>query len=441
MKLTELLLQIDDAHLERLAGEHIKGPQRPPRHTLYGLLEGIIRNYKFVNDVVFNRQPPTLSILTALLEAPGFVVRTDVLREVAVRETARLCALLDSGEVLERGDQLRVYRRVLREARRTDIEMNASEVAVLGVLREELGVSHAEHYLLEHHAELRGYWQRDDAVLHELRALSAMGLVFERDGATALPQDLAPFVRRSLGLEMSADAARRLFALVTNADLGAALEAAGAKTSGSKEERIRRLVDNAVQPSVVLRRVALQDLKDICRETGANVSGSKEDLVERMVEHFAAGLDRVAPPEDTPPVIVPEPRVLDERRFRALFTSLRGQDLGHILEAYPDLRQSGSKETRTATLHAFPMSEATLLSNLTKLALEEILWSLDLRLAGSKSERIDRLVAHFRNLSAEQLAALEGRAAVAGEELRLVHAGSTPVLQKEGAAGGGTVSE
>jgi hypothetical protein len=437
VKLTELLLHIDDAHLDRLAAEHVKGPQRPVRHALYGLLEGIIRNYKFVNDVLFNRQPPTLSILRTLLDAPGLLVRTDVLREVADRETAKLCALWDAGEVLVRDDQLRLYRRVLRTARQNDLEMNASEVAVLAVLREELNITHAEHYLLEHHAELRGFWQRDEAVLHELRALSAVGIVFERDGATVLPQDLAPFVRRSLGLEMSVEAARRLFGLVTNADLGAALEATGAKTTGSKEERVGRLIDNVVQPSVVLRRVPLQELKDICRDTGANVSGSKEELIGRIVEHFAAGLDRVMPQEEGPLVVVPEPRVLDERRFRALFTSLRGQDLGHILEAYPELRQSGTKEARAATLHAFPKSEVTLLSNLTKLALEEVLWSLDLRLAGSKGERIDRLVVHFRDLPEEQLAAQEGRAAAAGEELPRANA-AAPRLPNDDVAGGGT---
>jgi hypothetical protein len=140
----------------------------------------------------------------------------------------------------------------------------------------------------------------------------------------------------------------------------------------------------------------LQTLREVCRDANASVSGSKEDLVDRLVEHFLHSLDirpsSEAPPPAAPP---PEPRTLDELRFRAMFSALRGDDLSDILAGIDSTRITGAKDTKVGLLVDSPFSETTLLEKLTNRALEETLARVRLRTAGSKHERVERLVDYF----------------------------------------------
>jgi hypothetical protein len=192
---------------------------------------------------------------------------------------------------------------------------------------------------------------------------------------------------------MPTDSARRLFGFLSNAELAGALEAAGARTSGTKEVRLERLLLERIQPRAVLRSVALSTLKDICRATDASVSGNKEELIERVIAHFAQGKDQ----REEEPIEPPrrEPRRLDQAHFETLFSALLHQELSDILRRLPDLRQTGTKETRIRTLWDAHLSEATLLSELMNRQLEDVLHRLGVRLGGAKNARIDRIINHF----------------------------------------------
>jgi hypothetical protein len=186
---------------------------------LLGTMEGVLRSHRFLQEFLVNRQPPTFAIVTLLLDAPEYSLPTTGFRDLVLRETARLCDAIDSREILARDDQLRVYRRTLYQARGNDLLIDSSEAALLGVLRQELDVSQAEHFLLEHHRDLREFWRQDEAFMRELNALRSAGIVYVRDGKTLLPDDLAPVIRNVLGLDMASAAARRLYGHLSNQDL------------------------------------------------------------------------------------------------------------------------------------------------------------------------------------------------------------------------------
>jgi hypothetical protein len=203
---------------------------------------------------------------------------------------------------------------------------------------------------------------------------------------------------------MPTPSARRLLQVLSSTGLRDGLASIGERTSGGKEELIGRLIDNGVSVARVLRSLSLGELRDICRSAGAARSGSKDDLVERIIGHFAAGLDQAVPVTDPEPEEVDEPRALDEQRFSALFMSLKGHDLGDILEAFPNLRQSGSKRTRVEVLWTSHRSELTLLERLMNRDIEAALIRHELKVSGSKQERAARLVEHFRSLPEVALA-------------------------------------
>ena len=328
-----------------------------------------------------------------LLDAPGYELPVDGFRDRVMTETRRLADLIESGDLLARDDQLRLYRRALYEARRNDLDLNSSETALLALLRRESGVAQVEHFLIEHHLDLREFWDKDDSFAHEKKALRSAGLLFVLDERIVIPEEIAPAIWQTLGIDMPTDSARRLFAYLSNSELASALEGARSRTSGSKETRLERMLLERIQPRVVLRSVGLSTLKDICRETDTSVSGNKDDLIERIVAHFAQRKDQ----QEEAPVELPrrEPRRLDEGHFETLFSVLHHQELADILRRFPDLRQTGTKEIRIRTLWEAHLSETTLLAELMNRQLEDVLHRLGLRLGGSKNARIERIIDHF----------------------------------------------
>ena len=396
MRLAALLAELPVDELERLAAEHLGPDENVSRHALCATLEGVLRSYSFVRKFVADRFPPTFAILETLLDAEGYSVAAASFREVVTEKTLAISERVKNLELIGRDDSLRLYRRVLVEARRNDLVLDASETAILGVLRRELEIRTVEHYLVEHHPDFHEFWAREDAFLDEMHVLRSSGVVFGHQGNVLLAEEVVPLVRQALGLEMPTANRRRLYGHLSSGDLGDALARAHAKTSGTREDRLERLVTSYVQPTEVLRGLSLQTLRDLCRDMNASVSGSKEDLVERLAEHVLHDLDVRPPsalPEAAPPA--PEPRVLDETRFRALFGAMKGDDLSDILAGIDSTRITGAKETKVSLLTQSPFCEVTLLEKLTNRSLEDALARHHLRTGGSKRERVSRLVDYF----------------------------------------------
>jgi hypothetical protein len=393
MKLAPLLAAQTEEDLERLALEHVRTDKKLARPQLCNFLEGALRSYRFVNDFITNRQPPTFAILSLLLDAPGYELPRDGFRDRVMTETRRIADLIDTGDLVARDDQLRLYRRALYEARRNDLDLNSSEAAILALLRRESGIAQVEHFLIEHHQDLREFWDKDDPFAHEEHALRSAGLLFVHEDRVVIADEIAPAIWQTLGIDMPMDSARRLFGYLSNSELAGALEGAGSRTSGSKEARLERMLLERIQPRVVLRSVGLSTLKDICRDTQASVGGNKDELIERIVTHFAQRKDQ----REEEPVEPPrqEPRQLNEEHFETLFSALLHQELTDILRRFPDLRQTGTKETRIRTLWEAHLSEKTLLGELMNRQLEDVLHRLGLRLGGSKNDRIERIIHHF----------------------------------------------
>jgi hypothetical protein len=393
VRLAALLAELSDADLSRLAAEHVRTDERLARPQLCNVLEGAIRSFRSISGFVTNRQPPAFSILALLLESPSRTRIVDGFKEAVLAETRRLSESIAAGEILARDDHLHLYRRAFYEARRNDLDVNESESTILSVLRREASIAQVEHFLIEHHSDFREFWDHENCFEHEMNALRSAGIVFESQGMYVLPEDIAPSIWLSLGLDMPKESARRLFGYLNNAELADVLAAAGSRTSGSKEQRLERLVLEWIQPRAALQCVSLSTLREICRATEAPSSGNKDELIDRVVLHFAQGKDQQE--EVAVEVPAPEPRRLAKEQFELLFGSLLHQELSDILRRRMDLRQTGSKDLRIRTLWDAQLSETSLLSDLMNRQLEDILHRLGLRLAGSKSARIERIIEHF----------------------------------------------
>jgi hypothetical protein len=411
MRVGPLLAAMTDDELGRLALEHVRTDERPPRPQLCSLLESVVRSYRFVHDFVINRQPPTFAILTIILDSTDYQISVEGFRDRVLAETERIASGIASGDLVSRKDQLRLYRRALYEARRNDLDLNTSESALLAVLRREDGIAQVEHFVVEHHQDFREFWDRPDSFEHEMNALKSAGLVFQSESRLIVPSDVAPAVWQTLGIDMPTESARRLYGFLSGSETAEILEASGTRSSGSKEAKLDRMLLERIQPRFALGYVALSTLREICRATEAPLAGNKDELIERVIAHFALGKDQQV--EDTVDIPRIEERTLAEGRFVLMFGTLQHQELTDILRRHPNLRQTGTKERRIQTLWESHLSEKTLLSELMNRQLEDLLHRTGLRLSGSKDARIERLIEHFagtativsptENLEAEQV--------------------------------------
>jgi hypothetical protein len=395
MKLIDLLMQQDDETIRRLVEEHLAPGEADTRADACINLEATIRSPTHIRSTLYNRRPPCFSILRAALDAGG---RIDFagLRERATEETRRIAGAVSDGVLVGRGGEADLYRRVLLEAWRSDFELDSSEIALLAVLRRELGLRNVDHFLIEHHADLQPLWDTDHAFLDVLNGLRSGGLAHVVDGALVLPAEVVPVVRQVLGIEASAGACRRLFDELSSSVLRDGLDAHRLKASGSKAERIERMVASFVQPTAALEHLALQELRELCSKYSQRTSGAKDHLIDRVTHLFAKDADVAPSGEEEEPPPEPEDRVLSPESFVALLGSFRGQDLSDILASIGSSRVTGSKEHLISLLVESPFSETTLLQKLELKQLGAVLRRLNLRAHGTKAERVARLLAHHR---------------------------------------------
>lgn len=396
MKVAEVIALLDQARLERLSGEIDLTESELHPTLLASRIEAHVKDEHHVRLTIGCRRPPVLALLTCLLERAGRCSEAGA-RTQATASTEDLGRKVTSGELCSKPG-VELYRRVLLEAWRSDLSIDPSEVSLLAVLRRELGLSVTDHFLITHHRSVRTYWDDGDPFTTVRNALEDAGILYRVDGDLVLPEDLHGKVRGALGVPMSKESATRLLERLSGEEAKKALADSSLKTSGSKADRVQRLLDNWVSPVDALGAVHIHRLRDIAEKSGIRKSGSKEELVLNLVAHYETGrdLEALATPEE---VCSGEPRALSESGFDALFSSLKGSELSAILWKFKDLRQSGSKDAKVRTLAESKRSEATLLAKLGGAGLSAVLDRMGLRKSGAKEQQIERLVAYFNRVA------------------------------------------
>ena len=268
---------------------------------------------------------------------------------------------------------------------------------ILGVLRRELNLTQADHFLVVEHPDVEPFWRTDDPFDTVLDQLRLGGIVFVLDNDVVLPADLVPWLRQAIGIAIDDERYRRLLESLPKNTLREGLAEFELRTSGSKPELVDRILTHFLPADRFLQSMHIHDLKDLAKEKGAIKSGSKEEVVERIVTHFRDGLDEaegeVAPTEPQ----TRETKRLSRSDFEALFGTLKGLELAAILLAEPSLPGSGPKGKRIAVLWEHPRSEASLLAHLGSGRLRVVLERLGLKMSGSKAERIERIMSHFES--------------------------------------------
>ncbi len=396
MQLKDIISKYSDDDLDQLSKDKLDeiSNVRLPRAVLEQEIANALGSFSYIADILSASRPPTYAFIKILMEAENFSLPAEGFRDAVMRRTDMITDWISSGNGLPSGKNYDLYRAMLHAAWEQDERIDASEARMLEALRCELGLSMREHLLFEHHPDVRVTWDSPRAYETARNYLLSRGLVLTVDDYFVLPDEVRLQVRRYWGMELHDIDYRALLNLLTSKQLYEVLSTVGLASSGSKEERIERIVTGLVAPSETLYCLSIDELKDIARRCNLTVTLTKSDLIDHIIESFDGYTRRSVDEgieENTKEPQEPETRILDNNQFSELLARLSINQLYEIL-ALLDLPKTGSKQKRIQNLLNSLYSEHTILNQVRRIDLIEICRKLSLPVSGPKEELIERLI-------------------------------------------------
>lgn len=402
MKLADVLESYSDEALDRLAADKVDevAGLRLPRSVLIQEISTSLSSMSYVARVLAPARPPTYALLKSLIDAPDHSAPAAGFREAVLGRVDALTSQAADPKTMPAGKNYTLYLRIVFAAWENDGQIDRSEALLLEALRKELGIWAREHLLLEHHPTVRGIWDTPRAFEGARNHLLSTGMVLSMGDTYVLPDEVCSQVRRVWDMELEDVSYRRLAQMLTGVQLRGALEAAALPLSGSKEERIERLVQGLVPPAAVLDGLTIDEIRDLCRACKLQVSAAKADLSASLLTHFDAGRDlagtEVASPttgtgSDPGPAL--EARTLETSALRAMLARLTVDQVQDVLAALK-LRRGGTRTERVDRLVESAWSERQMLAVFPRIELAAMCRKLGLRVSGVKHELCDRLVAY-----------------------------------------------
>jgi hypothetical protein len=122
----------------------------------------------------------------------------------------------------------------------------------------------------------------------------------DKDLISEQAEDIKPFTPPELEKrEMNQEVYEKVLNNLTGQQLYDILYQGRFMTSGSKDEKIKRIVDSYLSERSVFNHLRKEDLAQLCRKFSFPVSGSKQELVDRIID-YVPPVVLVNPPDNEP---------------------------------------------------------------------------------------------------------------------------------------------
>jgi len=188
----------------------------------------------------------------------------------------------------------RIYKSVLSEAWKKDDSLNAHEINILNVLKDELELSKRDHYLLE--SQIGRFPQKGNKphthqqISRSLINLQSRGLILRfREDTTyfIIPEDIARILRYEMGGELRKEVYETLLSDLSVVQLKEILSNLDFNVSGVKEKLVQRIIQHNILPSTALKTFSSVELTEILRGLeGTKVSGKKREKVQNIIDYY-----------------------------------------------------------------------------------------------------------------------------------------------------------
>jgi hypothetical protein len=396
MKILEILEKYSDVAIDQLSADKVDEAAnlRLPRNIIVQEIAAALSSLTYVAGALAPSRPPTYAFIKLLMESPDHMLPVEGYQEKVMQTTKEMTTKAQTGKGLSADKNYQLYINVLKNAWESDNKIDRSEALLLETLRNELGIWTREHLLLEHHPDIRKLWDINGAYIAARNHLLLTGLVLTYENNYVLAEEVALQIRRAWGIDLEKYAYERMLNGMKKEYLHDALEKTSLQVSGSKEEKVQRLINALVPPSEFLNFMSTDDLREFCRQNKIQVSGRKDEVIANIIDHFDRAEDLKAREEKTvesPLPTEPEERDLGNDIMTRLFQNLTNDQLHDVL-AQSYLRTSGTKDEKVTRLVESPWSERSLLNRLRKIDLSDLCRKLGIPISGIKTELIERLI-------------------------------------------------
>ncbi|SDJ79587.1 SAP domain-containing protein [Sediminibacillus albus] len=236
-------------------------------------------------------------ILMALMENEGYVLPESELFTSVENLEQQIVEESKDDDFIKTSipeDALRIYTAVLMAAWKKDESLNSHEINMLAVLKNELGLSTRDHYLIE---SIAGRFPQRGNKLHSIRQiekslkdLQSRGIIlrFKTDEAYyIIPKEIARVVRYELGGELRKETYLSLLNDLNVNQLKNILSPLGLNVSGTKSTLIERIIRHNILPTKALNFFSSSELTDVLRTLdGAKISGTKEEKIKSIIDYY-----------------------------------------------------------------------------------------------------------------------------------------------------------
>lgn len=265
------------------------------------------------SDLPYSTRVLQHNVLEALLDQPERMATEQVVVEDVISLEEEILREAEDPESLAYEDEssLEILREVL-EVAVADDEVTQDELSLVHRLRRKLGIQERSKQILlaqlDHFPRAGNDVHSPSELSSTLNDLQKLGVVFYcnrlDDGVYLVPEEIVAGVKEALGIEMSEKPWRLLLSHLTKDYLGTILDEHGLpKYPGDqlKEDQIQLIVHAGIQPSEALECLTSSELKDILDGlAGATVSGSKGERIQRIIDYFVNLVIKDVPEEASP---------------------------------------------------------------------------------------------------------------------------------------------
>ena len=394
MKCCDILNSYKRGDLNRLAKNKIANYAGLPLDILRDELSKALTTYDYVKRNIQFRKPPGYTILHIIVHQNKYSVPIQKIKSLVQKEINNVIEEAKSGDGLKEDKQYDLYGKMLKTAWDYQEDLLAPEANLLTALREYLDITLSEHRLLE--ARLPNFKFSENSFKREIEHFANAGIIFTYGPSYVVPGEIVERIKEVWGIELDPAVYQRLLDYLTTSQLSSALARLDLTKSGSKEAKIKRILDKGIEPSNLLGSLTASDLRIIARNTKCPQKARKDELIPTIISHIKRGED-IKPPEPlTPPKPKPESRVVTDEAFKEALSGLRDSQLAQIL-AKKKLKIGGTKNQKIERLANSIYSLKTILNSLNMDELIKLCGLCHLTAGGRKSEIVGRIVEHFQD--------------------------------------------
>jgi hypothetical protein len=256
-----------------------------------------VERYLDLTGLPYHVQVMAKTALRRLLNEPLYLAEVGAFHEALIDGEKAFLDYAASPKALKHlsSDKIDLYKAVLAAAWE-DVNINASEIRLLEVLRSKLGITRRDHRVMEvqlgRFPSTTGKAHTVPEIEEAIRHLSHRGLVLDvrlpgTGRAYCIPDELGDAVRSAMGIELKGPNFEALMAKVPVRALRQALDDSDQAFAGNREFLSARILDGYVSPRTVLRLLSDDELAELMKGLpGIKADGSKEVKIRNVVRYF-----------------------------------------------------------------------------------------------------------------------------------------------------------